>query len=72
MPQTLTVSTHVKAPIEKVFEVYTGEGLAEDRKSVNFTVTLGSMDKTLSAKDEEKFLKRVRQRCGEVGAELRG
>ncbi len=56
----------------ELFEVYTGEGLAADRKSVNFTVTLGAMDKTLSAKDEEKFLKRVRERCAEVGAELRG
>ncbi|MBK8976917.1 MAG: phenylalanine--tRNA ligase subunit beta [Planctomycetes bacterium] len=56
----------------ELFEVYTGEGIPGDRKSVNFTVTLGSMERTLSAKDEESYLSRVRQRCAEIGAELRG
>ena len=31
MPQTLTVSTHVKAPIEKVFSVYTDISKTADR-----------------------------------------
>ena len=39
-----------------------GEGIPADRKSVNFTVTLGAKDRTLSAKDEEKYLSAVRRR----------
>ena len=56
----------------ELFEVYRGDGLPEDKKSLNFTVTLGAEDRTLTAKDEEKYLAKVRQKCGEVGAELRG
>ncbi len=56
----------------RLFEVYVGEGIPDDKKSVNFTVTLGAADRTLSAKDEEKYLSTVRQRASEIGAELRG
>jgi phenylalanyl-tRNA synthetase beta chain len=56
----------------ELFEVYIGEGIPEGSKSLNFTVTLGAMDRTLNAKDEEKYLSRVRERCSEVGATLRG
>ena len=55
----------------ELFEVYSGEGVPEGRKSVNFTVTLGAMDRTLSAKDEERFLQRVRDGAKAIGAELR-
>ena len=55
-----------------LFEVYRGEGMAAGQKSLNFTVTLGAADRTLSAADEEKFLTRVRKECGELGLELRG
>jgi hypothetical protein len=41
-------------------------------KSLNFTVTLGASDRTLDSKDEEKYLSKVRDRCSEVQAELRG
>ena len=56
----------------ELFEVYTGEQVGEGRKSLNFTVTLGAMDRTLSAKDEEKYLRAVRERAREVSGELRG
>lgn len=56
----------------ELFEVYVGEGIPAGTKSLNFTVTLGAMDRTLNAKDEEKYLSRVRERCAEVGATLRG
>ncbi|MEO0480672.1 MAG: phenylalanine--tRNA ligase subunit beta [Planctomycetota bacterium] len=56
----------------RLFEVYTGDGLDDGQKSLNFTVTLGSHDRTLTAKDEEKYLSTVRRRCEEVGATLRG
>jgi phenylalanyl-tRNA synthetase beta chain len=55
-----------------LFEVYRGEGLPPDSKSLNFTVTLGAPDRTLTNKDEEKFLAKVRDRATEVRAELRG
>ncbi len=56
----------------KLFEIYRGQGLPEGKKSCNFTVSLGSPTKTLSAKDEEKFIARVRKLAAEMGAELRG
>ena len=55
-----------------LFEVYRGEGLADGTKSLNFTVRLGADDRTLSNKDEENYLGKVRERCSEIGAELRG
>lgn len=55
-----------------LFEVYRGEGVGDGQKSLNFTVTLGAPDRTLSAKDEEKFLARVRKDCGQHDLELRG
>jgi len=55
-----------------LFEVYRGEGLPPGMKSLNFTVTLGASDRTLDSKDEEKYLSKIRDRCGEVEAELRG
>jgi phenylalanyl-tRNA synthetase beta chain len=55
-----------------LFEVYRGEGLAPGTKSLNFTVTLGSGDRTLTSKDEEKYLSAVRDSAAKAGAELRG
>ncbi len=54
-----------------LFEVYRGDGLPPGRKSVNFTVTLGAEDRTLTSADEEEFLGRVRRGAPEIGAELR-
>lgn len=56
----------------QLFEVYRGDGLPDGMKSLNFTVTLGASDRTLDSKDEEKYLSKVRDRCSEVQAELRG
>ena len=36
------------------------------------TAALGADDRTLTAEDEAKFLQRVREQCGSIGAELRG
>ena len=41
-------------------------------ESLNFTVTLGADDRTLSDQDESKYLDKVRQNAGQIGAELRG
>lgn len=56
----------------RLFEVYRGAGLPVDHKSLNFTVTLGADDRTLTTADEEEYLSKVRQRAGDVGAQLRG
>jgi len=56
----------------ELFEAYRGEELPEGKKSLNFTVTLGAKDRTLSSKDEEKFLSKVRDNAGKVQVELRG
>jgi phenylalanyl-tRNA synthetase beta chain len=56
----------------ELFEVYRGENLPEGKKSLNFTVTLGADDRTLSDKDESKFLDKVRKNASQIGAELRG
>ena len=56
----------------ELFEVYRGEHVPEGKKSLNFTVTLGADDRTLSDKDEGKFLDKVRKNAEQIGAELRG
>ncbi|MCC6784154.1 MAG: hypothetical protein IT457_15030, partial [Planctomycetes bacterium] len=56
----------------RLFETYVGEGIPSGQKSLNFTVTLGSASRTLTSKDEERYLGRVRARCAEMGAVLRG
>jgi phenylalanyl-tRNA synthetase beta chain len=55
-----------------LFEVYRGERLPAGKKSLNLTVTLGADDRTLTDEDEGKFLGKVRENCGQIGAELRG
>lgn len=56
----------------RLFEVYRGDRLPAGRKSLNFTVTLGADDRTLTDEDESKFLGKVREQCATIGAELRG
>ena len=56
----------------ELFEVYRGEHVPAGKKSLNFTVTLGAPDRTLSDKDESKFLDKVRKNAVQIGAELRG
>jgi phenylalanyl-tRNA synthetase beta chain len=56
----------------RLFEVYRGEPLPSGKKSLNFTVTLGADDRTLTDEDESRFLGKVREQCGSIGAELRG
>lgn len=56
----------------QLFEVYRGERLPAGKKSLNFTVTLGAEDRTLTDEDESKFLGKVREQGATIGAELRG
>ncbi|MFK7741134.1 MAG: phenylalanine--tRNA ligase subunit beta [Planctomycetota bacterium] len=56
----------------ELFEVYRGEHVPVGKKSLNFTVTLGADDRTLSDKDEAKFVDKVRRGAEQIGAEMRG
>ena len=55
-----------------LFEAYRGANVPAGQKSLNFTVTLGAEDRTLSDADEAKFIEKVREQAAEIGAELRG
>ena len=55
----------------ELFDLYRGENLGEGRKSLAYHVLLQSDNKTLSDKDEQKFLKRFEHLIGEIGGELR-
>jgi phenylalanyl-tRNA synthetase beta chain len=56
----------------QLFEVYRGNNLPAGKKSLNFTVTLGADDRTLTDEDESKFLGKVREHAATIGAEMRG
>ena len=49
-----------------------GERVAQGKKSLNFTVTLGADDRTLTDEDESKYLGKVREQATTIGGELRG
>lgn len=55
-----------------LFEVYRGKGVAEGSKSLNFTVTLGAADRTLTDGDEAGYIGAVRSRLADISGELRG
>ena len=55
----------------ELFDVYTGSHVEEGRKSLAYHVLLGSEKKTLSDKDQAKFLKRLEQDLESNGAKLR-
>jgi phenylalanyl-tRNA synthetase beta chain len=55
----------------ELFDLYRGENLGAHRKSLAYHVLLQSDNKTLSDKDEQKFLRRFEQMIGEIGGELR-
>ncbi|MFK7894351.1 MAG: phenylalanine--tRNA ligase subunit beta [Myxococcota bacterium] len=55
----------------ELFDLYRGSSIGDGRKSLAFHVRLQSETKTLTEKDEQKFLKRVEHLVGEAGGELR-
>jgi phenylalanyl-tRNA synthetase beta chain len=55
----------------ELFDLYRGESVGAGRKSLAYHVTLQSDKKTLTEKDEQKFLKRFEALVGELGGELR-
>jgi phenylalanyl-tRNA synthetase beta chain len=55
----------------ELFDLYRGESVGAGRKSLAFHVLLQSDSKTLTDKDEQKFLKRFESIVREAGGELR-
>jgi phenylalanyl-tRNA synthetase beta chain len=55
----------------ELFDVYRGESVGAGRKSLAYHVVLQSEKKTLSEKDEQKFLKRFQALVEQLGGELR-
>ncbi len=55
----------------ELFDLYRGQSIGKGKKSLAFHVLLQSEAKTLTDKDEQKFLKRFEKLVGESGGELR-
>ena len=55
----------------ELFDLYRGASIGEGRKSLAFHVLLQSEKKTLTDKDEQKFLQRFEKLVSEAGGELR-
>ena len=55
----------------ELFDLYRGESIGQGRKSLAFHVLLQSETKTLTDKDEGKFLKRFEKLVSDAGGELR-
>jgi len=76
-----TAAARVREAIEKagkgsvadaeLFDLYRGESVGGGRKSLAYHITLHSDKKTLTEKDEQKFLKRFEALVIELGGELR-
>jgi phenylalanyl-tRNA synthetase beta chain len=56
----------------ELFDLYRGKSVGPGRKSLAFHVLLQSDKKTLTDKDEQKFLQRFERLVSEAGGELRG
>jgi phenylalanyl-tRNA synthetase beta chain len=55
----------------ELFDVYQGKSIAADRKSLAYHVLLQSETKTLTDKDQAKFLKRLEKQLENLSARLR-
>ncbi len=55
----------------ELFDLYTGPGLAQGRKSLAWHVVLRSTARTLGDEDEQRFLRRLERGATELGGELR-
>ena len=76
MPVLLLEKAIAKAAgryLEKIelFDVYTGEQIAADKKSVAFSLSLRSDEKTLTDEEADGAMKRIVKAVAALGAELR-
>lgn len=54
-----------------LFDVYTGKQIAEGKKSVAYSITMRSAEKTLTDEDADGVVKKILKACLVLGAELR-
>lgn len=55
----------------ELFDIYTGPGLEDGQRSLAFRCVLRAADRTLSDKEEQKFLRKVEHLASEFGGNLR-
>jgi phenylalanyl-tRNA synthetase beta chain len=55
----------------ELFDIYRGENLGDGRKSLAYHLLLQSEERTLSDKDQERFLKRLEKNLAALDARLR-
>jgi len=55
-----------------LFDLYQGEGLEEGHRSLAFRAVLRAADRTLSDKEEQKFLDKATKAALELGGQVRG
>jgi phenylalanyl-tRNA synthetase beta chain len=65
-----TAGKGIVASLE-LFDLYRGDNLGAGRKSLAYHVLLQSDSKTLTDKDEQRFLKKFEEEVGKIGGELR-
>ena len=60
-PRILFVDEHIKNLIRsiKIFDIYEGENIPQDKKSIALNVTIQSSEKTLEESDLEKINKLI-------------
>jgi len=70
--QAIRATSGPLAPQVQLFDVYTGEGIAPDKKSLAYTLTYRAPDRTLTAQEVEEAQKAIIAMLGDrFGAELR-
>ena len=55
----------------KLFDVYTGEQIAEDQKSVAYNVTLRAADRTLTDEETDNAVRKILKALEKIGVSLR-
>ncbi|MEE1018627.1 MAG: phenylalanine--tRNA ligase subunit beta, partial [Acutalibacteraceae bacterium] len=55
----------------KLFDVYTGEQIAEDQKSVAYSVTLRASDRTLTDEETDNAVRKILKALEKIGVSLR-
>ena len=55
----------------KIFDVYTGTGIAENKKSIAYSLEFGTSDRTLTDEEINKVLEKIIEGLEKQGAEIR-
>ncbi|MBQ3166224.1 MAG: phenylalanine--tRNA ligase subunit beta, partial [Clostridia bacterium] len=65
-------SARVKTLVDvKLFDVYTGDKIAEDKKSLAYRLTFSSDEKTFDVDEVDNFVRKILVKLEAIGAKLR-